>query len=214
MIALFYTHFEIPLPPDKWQTYLSQLPENLQQKINRFRRWQDQHASLFGKLLLLKALSKAGYPTDCLNRLQYEPKYKRPFIDNTGDFNISHSGEYVVCAFSHQGRIGIDIERIRTTLKVSNFQDYMTPKQWTDITTPQISSEKFFDYWTIKESVIKVDGRGLSIPLQDIHTDGHKATLHDAVWFLTKLEIDPNYVCHLATNWENPAIDLIKLDFF
>lgn len=197
-VDIFYTHFTHPFLPEKWHWYLRQLPETLQQKINRYRRWQDQHASLLSYSLLRKVLILHGYPQDCLTQLQQEP-HGRPFIDNTIDFNISHSGEYVVCAIASHIRLGIDVEFIRP-IEVIDFKNYMTDYQWQDIMQPTISLDKFFDYWTIKESVMKADGRGLLIPLKDIHTQGNQAIVENKIWFIQKISLSMNHSCHLATN--------------
>ena len=203
MVKIFYTHFTSPLSIEQWQIYFCQLPKNIQQKISNFRRWQDQHAALFSKLLLQHALHQAGYNSDCLNQLKYE-LYNRPFIDNKIDFNISHAGEYVVCAISDQGRLGIDIELIKA-INISDFNQYME--------TEPLSYKEFYEIWTIKEAVIKADGRGLSIPLLDIKLDTNKASLYDKQWFISTIEIDINYVCHLVTSWQNTTINFKKIKF-
>jgi len=203
MVKIFYTHFTTPLSIEQWQIYFCELPKNIQQKISKFRRWQDQHAALFSKLLLQHALHQAGYNSDCLNQLKYE-LYNRPFIDNKIDFNISHAGEYVVCAISDQGRLGIDIELIKA-INISDFNQYME--------TEPLSYKEFYEIWTIKEAVIKADGRGLSIPLLDIKLDINKAYLYDKEWYLYQIDIDINYVCHLVTSWQNTTINIKLLQF-
>jgi 4'-phosphopantetheinyl transferase len=203
MVKIFYTHFISPLSIEQWQIYFCQLPKNIQQKISNFRRWQDQHAALFSKLLLQHALSQAGYNSDCLNQLKYE-LYNRPFIDNKIDFNISHAGEYVVCAISDQGRLGIDIELIKP-INISDFNQYME--------TEQLSYKEFYEIWTIKEAVIKADGRGLSIPLLDIKLQTNKAYLYETQWFISKIDININYVCHIVTSWQNTNINIKEIKF-
>lgn len=211
MINIYYTRFTEQLPIARWQSYLNTLPAPLQQKVCRYRRWQDQHSSLFSRLLLRHALCQAGYPSDCLSQLQYG-KYHRPYIDQVVDFNISHSGEYIVCAITHQGKVGIDVEKIKT-IDLSNFENYMTPQQWSDIMNSPNSLNRFFDYWTIKEGVMKADGRGMSLPLLNIHTQGYRATVDKTIWYFTKISLDPNYACHVVTSWENPTIHLIPIHF-
>jgi 4'-phosphopantetheinyl transferase len=203
MVKIFYTHFISPLSIEQWQIYFCQLPKNIQQKISNFRRWQDQHAALFSKLLLQHALHQAGYNSDCLNQLKYE-LYNRPFIDNKIDFNISHAGEYVVCAISDQGRLGIDIELIKA-INISDFNQYME--------TEQLSYKKFYEIWTTKEAVIKADGRGLSIPLLDIKLQTDKAYLYETQWFISKIDININYVCHIVTSWQNTNINIKEIKF-
>jgi 4'-phosphopantetheinyl transferase len=203
MVKIFYTHFNSPLSIEQWQIYFCQLPKNIQQKISNFKRWQDQHAALFSKLLLQHALEQAGYNSDCLNQLKYE-SYNRPYIDNKIDFNISHAGEYVVCAISDQGRLGIDIELIKA-INISDFNQYME--------TEPLSYEEFYEIWTIKEAVIKADGRGLSIPLLDIKLQTDKAYLYETQWFISKIDIDINYVCHIVTSWQNTDINLKEVKF-
>jgi 4'-phosphopantetheinyl transferase len=212
MVDIFYTQFSVPFSPGKWQSYLNGLPANLQKKVLRFRRWQDQHAALLSNLLLQQALGTVGYSPNCLSQLQYT-EYQRPFIDSQHDFNISHSGEFVVCALAQQGRLGIDIEQVKP-IALADFKNYMTLQQWGDIMAWQPPHERFYDYWTIKESVMKADGRGLNIPLQDIHTENSgQAKLYDTSWFLHRIRLDSHYACHLATCQQEVTIQLHLISF-
>jgi 4'-phosphopantetheinyl transferase len=211
-LLIFYTHFNTPLPVDKWQDYTLQLPTVLQQKLNRFKRWQDQHAFLLGKLLTQQALCSVGYPADSLYRLQYN-EYNRPFLDHAVDFNISHAGEYVVCAITTQGRVGIDIELIKP-INLDDFYHYLSQQEWQAVVSSPTSLEIFYNYWTIKESVIKADGRGLSIPLLDIQLiERDKVRLYEQNWFVNRFAIDSRYVCHCATNWPLSHWQIKKIDF-
>lgn len=207
-VDIFYTYFTTPFSAEKWHFYWQQLPEFSQQKINRYRRWQDQHAGLLSALLLKKILLARGYD---LTQVQRSTQ-GRPFIDESIDFNLSHSGKYVVCAISAKTRLGIDIEQIKP-IAVTDFQNYMTAAQWLEISQPTISHEKFFDYWTIKESVMKADGRGLLIPLLDIHTAGNQARVDEKIWFIHKIPITTAYACHLATDKENCQIQVHFVTF-
>ncbi len=153
MIDVIYTFFDTPFTTDTWNTYLQKLPQEIQTQVMSFKRWQDKHSSLLGKILLLESLKKYGYPSDCLKNLSYSP-YNRPFLDDSIDFNISHSGKYVVCAINNDGRVGIDIERMRP-LNFAEFRNYMTPEEWNTLQESPDQSEYFYELWTVKESVIK-----------------------------------------------------------
>lgn len=98
--------------------------------------------------------------------------YGRPFLDfpkvKNFDFNLSHSGEYVVLAISDE-RVGIDIEKIKPIdLAISNecFHDkeieylYKNSKNVID---------RFYTIWTLKEAFIKAVGQGLSYPLKNFY---------------------------------------------
>lgn len=209
-LLIFYTNFNTPLPTDKWQDYILQLPAVLQQRLSRFKRWQDQHAFLLGKLLTQQALCSVGYPADSLYRLQYN-EYNRPFLDHTVDFNISHTGEYIVCAITTWGRVGIDIELIRP-INLDDFYHYLSPPEWQTIVNSPTPLAVFYNYWTIKESIIKADGRGLSIPLLDIQIEEDKVRLYEQTWFINHISIDSRYVCHCATNWSSPHLQISKID--
>ena len=207
MVYLIYAHFDKRLPDEVWNHYFCTLPENIQNEIKRYQRWQDRQSRLIGKFLLREGLQHVGYNHNCLDTLSLD-QYGRPFIDHKIDFNISHSEGYVVCAITDQGRLGIDIERI-TPIELSDFEKYMTSDQWEIIRKSGNSYKGFYDYWTIKESVLKADGRGFSIPLEHIRTKSKKAVLHDTIWFLKKIDIHSNYSCHLAMNNESQEMNLI-----
>ncbi|MGZ5608487.1 MAG: 4'-phosphopantetheinyl transferase family protein [Methylobacter sp.] len=197
MIKIYCYQFKAPLPDEQWRVYYNLLPNGTQQKILRYRRWQDRHAALFGRLLLKIALVEAGYPSSCLELLQFDI-YNRPSIDANIDFNISHSGNYVVCAISTNGRIGIDIEQIKN-IDISYYKNFMSIDEWNNIINNEAFTGRFYHYWTIKESVMKADGRGLSIPPQDIITHSDHATVYNKKWGLKEIPIPDNgYCCHLA----------------
>ena len=210
-IKILHTHFSSELSNKTWNSYLHKLPEAIQGEIIRYKRWEDRQARLFGKLLLLECLKDRGYPSDYLNYIEFD-KYGRPYLEHDIDFSISHSGEYVICAITDAGKLGVDIERIKP-IDLSDFERYMTPEQWKKIKEDSNEYKIFYRYWTIKESVLKADGRGLSIPLLEINTDWKKAILFDSVWFLREISIESDYSCYLATNIEHSETCLKKINF-
>jgi 4'-phosphopantetheinyl transferase len=211
ILEILYTSFKKALPDNLYSYYLEQIPPLLQEKNLRFLRWQDRHLNLFGKLLLCQGLKKYGYDQKILEKLKYN-KYGRPYLNKDIDFNISHSGEYVICVIGKNIRFGIDIEEIKE-VDFNDFIKVMTEQQWIDIYQSSHPTKSFFEYWTIKESVIKADHRGLSIPLLDIHVKNNTVNYSNQTWYLKKIIVDENYCSCIAANRQDVDIKLIEIDF-
>jgi 4'-phosphopantetheinyl transferase len=211
MIQVYYTCLPGKLTEAAYYNYLCKLPKELQERNARFRNWSDRWLNLLGKLLLIEALEPFGYSAHCLDKLHYNDN-GRPSISNDIDFNISHSGKYVMCAVGRHIRLGIDIEEIKQ-IDVKDFENVMTGAQWKDIFNSEDLYRSFFSYWTIKESVIKADSRGLSIPLDSIHVYGDEAICDSRTWYLTDLCIDQNYCTSLAANEKNIEVNILFKDF-
>lgn len=197
MVNILVTENAIPLDALQSKRLCEHLPANMVEKAGRFRRWQDAQAYLMGKFLLINGLKAFGIGSDILHQMQYT-EYNRPYLPLSIDFNISHAGRYIVCAISEQFRIGIDIEEIQD-IDIEEFAAQFTGEELSAILASNNKHATFFSYWTIKEAVIKADGRGLSIPLQDIVIGSH-ATVDGKIWNIHKIDIAPNYVTHLAVN--------------
>jgi 4'-phosphopantetheinyl transferase len=198
MIQILYSSLNKRLSAESWRTSVHALPDVVRLRINRYRRWEDQQARLFGMLLVLEGLKGLGCYCAGLNDLSTD-KFGRPFINGQIDFNISHSCEYVVCAFTDSGRVGIDLERIRP-LDLSEMDRYLTAKELEDIRRASDASRELYRLWTRKESILKADGRGLAVNLREIRLEGWQAILQGRTWFLREIKIDPHYSCHVAAN--------------
>lgn len=198
-INIFYTSFKGPLEKSLFSDYLSVLPPDLQEKNSRYIRWQNRHAHLYGRLLLKEALKKYGIEKDIWNYVAYN-SYDRPYLTlHEYDFNISHSGGFVTCAIGRNVRLGIDIEESKN-INFKNFQTVMSPRQWDEINNAHYPLKEFFKYWTIKESVIKADGRGFSIPLDILEVNDNIVKYDDTSWFVQELDINDDYCAAFATN--------------
>jgi 4'-phosphopantetheinyl transferase len=191
-----------------FETYLSRFSKNIKIKLNRYRRWEDKQASLTGMLLMCKGFEKFNYGKDVINNIKYN-EYKRPFVDSKIDFNISHSGIYVVCAISETHKVGIDIEE----MKKINFLDFryqMLREEWSNIIKSKNKTQGFYDYWTKKEAVIKANGKGLSIPLKSFVIVNSTTILEQIPWYTIAIDIkNKNYCCHLACNEKIKKEDVI-----
>jgi len=205
-LHLYSIDYPDEFPPAFYQALLDRLPVAMQQKILRYRRWQDAYGSLLGKLLLEMAMKKAGLPGN-LNGLRVSA-YGRPGWADGPDFNISHSGTRVVCVLSLQGRVGIDLE-LCADLSIGDFQSQFTAAEWARINGSERPLLTFYRYWTAKESLIKADGRGLEIPLVGLEIGGGLGGTPDGRWFLRELDFFPGYACHIAS--ENP-IDVLTCE--
>jgi 4'-phosphopantetheinyl transferase len=173
------------------------VPKEIGDKANKFVRWQDGQACLIGKYILAKGLMNFGFDRHALERLKYTA-YGRPYLVPGIDFNISHSEGYVVCAISDKLRVGIDVEQIRT-VTIEDFADQFSRRELTAIMQASNRPVEFFRRWTIKEAISKADGRGLSIPLNEIETSDH-ICIGDESWYIHNIHLDPTYMVHLAVN--------------
>ncbi len=96
-------------------------------------------------------------------RLSFGEKGK-PHIENFENvhFNISHSGQYIVCAVGPD-ELGIDVERVRqVNLRIA--ERFFSPSEIRDLMSLAESERMayFITLWTIKESFLKAIGRGLT----------------------------------------------------
>lgn len=196
-IRIYSTAYQMPVSPEIWQSLLSQLPVNMIQKIERYRRWQDAHGCLFGKHLLLAALRDEGFAGG-LNDLRYTA-YERPYLVDGPDFNISHSGTRVACILGNRGGVGIDLEEIRE-LVIADFKDQFSDQEWGIILAAEKPLDAFYHFWTAKECLSKADGRGLNLPLAGLNIENNASVqLGERSWHIRALSWFRGYACHIAS---------------
>ena len=211
MIEILSTSFSGPLPGSIWHEYLHQMPKSIQDRVEKYYRWQDRHSFLLGRMLLRRGLIRYGYDATILENIS-KTSCGKPYLEEGIDFNISHSGNRVVCALSPDSRLGIDIEAVRN-IDYDGFQNCFTEKEWSQIGKSPDPQRVFFQCWTRKESVIKADGRGLYIPLQDICTVNDAVYYNKELWYLHNISAEYDYPSCLATNTFRAEIRLLSLNF-
>ena len=211
MVYILHSKITHPLPLPIFRRYLKALPPTCQVKTLGYRRWQDRQATMFGKLLLIQALLDLE-ATSTISNLRYTV-YDRPFLDEKLDFNISHSGEYVVCAISRTSHVGIDIERIHQ-VDLDDYESQWTKKELDGIVNANHPHTVFFDWWTRKEAVLKASGLGLNIELNKIDITTELVTVNDGTWYLQKFNISHGYSCHLATSKAEESIVSKAINYY
>jgi 4'-phosphopantetheinyl transferase len=85
-------------------------------------------------------------------------------------FNVSHSGELALLAFSMDVEIGVDVEFKRAGIDFLELAEssFSAEERTAVLATSQADrANLFYEFWTCKEAFIKADGRGLSIPLDE-----------------------------------------------
>ncbi len=100
--------------------------------------------------------------------------YGKPSLDpsshkSTLNFNLSHSHDLALYAFTYSRQVGIDIEYMRANVEYEELaKRFFSPDENAILhALPEaFKQEAFFNCWTRKEAYIKARGKGLSIPLE------------------------------------------------
>ncbi len=100
-------------------------------------------------------------------------------------FNISHSGNYVVCAFA-ESPVGIDIQTI-LTYKEKIARRVLSPEKVREIEGSPNPDLLFTTYWAEKEALLKMVGCGFSGEVKE-----------DNLEFKRKTVVTDRYVISLA----------------
>lgn len=134
------------------------------ERINAFLHVEDALRSLAGEWLTRLVLSEKLHLNLFEIMIDYG-KYGKPFINASSGlhFNISHSGDWAVCAVS-KFPVGIDIELIQP-IDLSIAKNCFTEKEFETMIGFTDKTEQysyFYKIWTIKESYLKTIGLGFS----------------------------------------------------
>jgi len=129
--------------------------------IGNYYREEDRLRSLVADLLIrMVVMQRCGFENHEIGFGQ--SANGKPILAGTEGFhfNASHAGDWVVCAFDI-AEIGVDVERVKTA-NLSISRSFFTEEEHNDICNAPDSNDRFFDYWTLKESFIKHSGKGLT----------------------------------------------------
>jgi len=140
--------------------------------------------------------------------------YGRPEIANTSvsdsqiTFNISHTHSLIILGVSQGRALGVDVENVRAReVSIAIADRFFAPAEVTALAavSPSQQQDRFFEYWTFKESYIKARGMGLSLPLDKFafhypHARGVQIEIHPkladdaARWQFWQFRPTPEYL--------------------
>lgn len=145
------------------------LSNDQQKKVRKYRKAVDQKLSLYSALLIIAGGKKVIGETRFSFELS-QTETGKPFFVNypTVYFNISHSGEVVICGFSNQ-TIGVDVEKIGKVYPevISDSFHEVEQCRYMDSSNKE---KTFYEVWTRKEAYVKFDGSGIAQDLTLINT--------------------------------------------
>ncbi len=186
------------------------MPTGFQQKVLKYKKWENQQAALLGRVLL-KTLIKTYNLSLSIEHLTYSSNQKPYFKGSKIFFNISHTNEIVVCAVTDVNDIGIDIEKLRA-LDILNFKNMLTKNEWECVNNSSNPSDSFMALWTKKEAIIKASGDGLSLNLDSFEiSNDNKTEIKNQTYSVQEIFIDKAYKCHLAVKGDLPQITEVAL---
>ncbi|MES2377813.1 MAG: 4'-phosphopantetheinyl transferase superfamily protein [Bacteroidota bacterium] len=194
MTICYHTEITQPWKDNELQERLSLLPDSIKKPILSKRNHLDVQLSVQGNLLLLELIKYFSLDLKLTDLLYGE--YQRPYFKSDFDFNISHSGNRVICCATLEGKVGIDIELMQPI--AINQEDYFTPTEQANIRAAKDPDNEFFNYWTRKEAVLKAVGTGVYTPLLDIDVSTDEVSYKGLTYHLSTIDIDPTYKGCLA----------------
>ena len=160
MHKIYIIKIEPLLEDSLYEKALSMIGKDRRESVIRMKNRPDQARSVAAGLLLNYAvIHHCGCPWDGSFRLGEHGKPMLP--DRYGlFFNLSHSGDYAVCALADR-EIGVDIQKHKE-YKETLARRFFHPEELAFLSTAGDQKRCFYDLWSMKESCVKYTGQGLS----------------------------------------------------
>lgn len=173
MITVYYAKTPSFLKEEDFQFYLKLVEKKRREKLRIITNDRARIQGLCAGVLLQQALCTAfGFPKNQAFSIDYE-KGGKPFLADYPEicFNLSHSGAYVCCAFGKEP-VGVDIQQ-HTKVREGLAERFFTQEDNRRLMECQEEekSSLFFRMWSIKESYMKLTGRGIGEGLSSFEID-------------------------------------------
>lgn len=164
----------------------------------------------------------AAYLNQDAGRLEFSQNtYGRPALSGHQnyialDFNVAHNEDYIVCAVSRNGRVGVDIENYRKPCNLALAEDFFAHQELAQLLARNDTQrdKHFCELWTLKESFIKAVGKGMAIPLDAFYfqfdEDSHAFSDPEKhgesrSWQFVSWESDNKNIVSISVSWDLPS---------
>jgi 4'-phosphopantetheinyl transferase len=156
-VHLFALHIGPQLLQWEWDAFLVNLPYEEQNRILKYKHWQDRQRALLGSALVRWTIRTF---TDLQHIQIARDKTGRPYLAGKnhwkGDFNLSQSGEWIVVALTNHGHVGVDVEKIAHLNE--DVMAYAMSEAEINLINEKSKLNRinsFYELWTMKEAIYK-----------------------------------------------------------
>jgi 4'-phosphopantetheinyl transferase len=171
-------------------SFLKLLSPDEKNRAQKFRFAKDNRNFIIARGILRSLIGKYLEINPAEISFQYS-EFGKPGIadNNTLQFNISHSQNMALFAFTTKFNVGVDVEFVNPDIEVKDIaaKFFSTNEIMNLLALPEKQQALgFFNCWTRKEAFIKAVGEGLSFPLDKF-----------------EVSLEPNKPAKLlATDWQ------------
>jgi 4'-phosphopantetheinyl transferase len=195
-----------------WNKAFSMISEDRREKIRNYKNEMTARLSLGAGVLLRIVMDKNGVSEEQI----VTEEYGKPYLSGGAfHFNLSHSGDMVVCAISEK-QIGVDIEQIED-IKENIARRFFTKyeNQYLNQYKEERKRNEFFRLWTMKESYMKYTGEGMKLALDkfEFHFDNETSVYRDGkkvVCYIKEYDV-PGYRLTVCADEDGFETDLIEV---
>lgn len=199
----------LAISPEEESKFLTLLSPDEIQRALRFRFPQHKRRFIAARGILRSLLGRyLNTAPQAITFLYTE--HGKPYLQNTPlQFNVSHSHEMAVFAFTKACDIGVDIEKIENDFKEGVAQRYFSIEEYEQLMLlpEELRAFAFYRIWALKEALIKAIGEGLhfslasfsvslSDPIFEVTLEGDPP----ATWYFQTFAVHPEYQAAFATS--------------
>jgi 4'-phosphopantetheinyl transferase len=158
-----------PIDESVFATLLEAVSDERRSRALRFLRRIDAVRSLFAELLLREVIAERGVLPPEVVSFDVDQNGKPRLASNPDfHFNLSHSGDWVVCA-SGSLAVGVDVERVRERVPDLLDRVLADPERDEFERLDEAARRPFFyTRWAVKEAYAKAIGLGVGMPFHQV----------------------------------------------
>lgn len=147
---------------------LPRLPPGERERCLRYHRPADRLRYALCRVVLRQLLAQRLHCVPQEVEIEIDA-HGKPRLAQPADlhFNLSHTGRCALIALSTVGPVGVDIERVSTTLALADLQAGLSPSEQR-YCAHSARVQTYFQVWCGKEAVLKALGLGLAGPLHRV----------------------------------------------
>jgi 4'-phosphopantetheinyl transferase len=213
-------------PEPEYSRFMRTLSSDERTRAGRYHKQEDRNRFIarHGMLRMILGCYLGVQPGEL--RLHHgkhgKPELSGSFGKGTVLFNLSHSKDVALFAFSRNHELGVDIERIRDIAEMETIVErFFSAREKSFIRALPLDKRRdaFFYCWTRKEAYIKATGEGFSRPLDTVDVapvqGGETAAIEGmeketSPWSIRTLGLAREHASALVVNSKNCTLRCFK----